>query len=131
MRVPTITGSATDLTFEAGREVTVDEVNAAVKAAAEGAMAGTLAYVEDDIVSSDIVGDPHQSIFDAKAHQGVGQHGQDRGLVRQRVGLLDLARQADHLRRRQGSDPPHPDLIVATPAHAPRVRALLCQECED
>ncbi|WP_084078389.1 type I glyceraldehyde-3-phosphate dehydrogenase [Demequina sp. NBRC 110057] len=66
MRVPTITGSATDLTFEAGREVTVDEVNAAVKAAAEGAMAGTLSYVEDDIVSSDIVGDPHQSIFDAK-----------------------------------------------------------------
>ena len=66
MRVPTITGSATDLTFEAGREVTVDEVNAAVKAAAEGPMAGTLSYVEDDIVSSDIVGDPHQSIFDAK-----------------------------------------------------------------
>ncbi|WP_084129728.1 type I glyceraldehyde-3-phosphate dehydrogenase [Demequina sp. NBRC 110055] len=66
MRVPTITGSATDLTFEAGREVTVEEVNAAVKAAAEGPMAGTLSYVEDDIVSSDIVGDPHQSIFDAK-----------------------------------------------------------------
>ncbi|WP_062295974.1 type I glyceraldehyde-3-phosphate dehydrogenase [Demequina maris] len=66
MRVPTITGSATDLTFEASREVTVDEVNAAVKAAAEGSMVGTLSYVEDEIVSSDIVGDPHQSIFDAK-----------------------------------------------------------------
>ena len=66
MRVPTITGSATDLTFEASRDVTVEEVNAAVKAAAEGPMAGTLSYVEDDIVSSDIVGDPNQSIFDAK-----------------------------------------------------------------
>ncbi len=66
MRVPTITGSATDLTFEASKETTIEEVNAAVKAAAEGAMAGTLSYVEDDIVSSDIVGDPHQSIFDAK-----------------------------------------------------------------
>ena len=66
MRVPVITGSATDLTFTASREVTVDEVNAAVKAAADGAMAGTLEYTEDDIVSSDIVGNPHQSIFDAK-----------------------------------------------------------------
>ena len=66
MRVPTITGSATDLTFEASREVTVEEVNAAVKAAAEGPMAGTLSYVEDDIVSSDIVGDPNQSIYDSK-----------------------------------------------------------------
>ncbi|BDZ61148.1 glyceraldehyde-3-phosphate dehydrogenase [Demequina sediminis] len=66
MRVPTITGSATDLTFEASREVTVDEVNAAVKAAAEGAMAGTLEYTEDPIVSADIISNPHQSIFDAK-----------------------------------------------------------------
>jgi glyceraldehyde 3-phosphate dehydrogenase len=66
MRVPTITGSATDLTFTASREVTIEEVNAAVKAAADGAMAGTLEYTEDDIVSSDIVGNPHQSIFDAK-----------------------------------------------------------------
>lgn len=66
MRVPTITGSATDLTFTASREVTIEEVNAAVKAAADGAMAGTLEYTEDEIVSSDIVGNPHQSIFDAK-----------------------------------------------------------------
>ena len=66
MRVPVITGSATDLTFTASREVTVEEVNAAVKAAAEGAMAGTLEYTEDELVSADIVGNPHQSIFDAK-----------------------------------------------------------------
>jgi glyceraldehyde 3-phosphate dehydrogenase len=66
LRVPTITGSATDLTFTASKEVTVEEVNAAVKAAAEGPLKGVLAYVEDEIVSSDIVTDPHQSIFDSK-----------------------------------------------------------------
>jgi glyceraldehyde 3-phosphate dehydrogenase len=66
LRVPTITGSATDLTFTASREVTVEEVNAAVKAAAEGPLKGVLEYVEDDIVSSDIVTNPHQSIFDSK-----------------------------------------------------------------
>jgi len=72
MRVPIITGSATDLTFTASREVTVDEVNAAVKAAADGAMAGTLEYTEDEIVSSDIVGNSHQSIFDAKLTKVTG-----------------------------------------------------------
>ncbi|SFJ99324.1 type I glyceraldehyde-3-phosphate dehydrogenase [Cellulomonas sp. KH9] len=72
LRVPTITGSATDLTFTASREVTVDEVNAAVKAAAEGEMKGTLKYTEDEIVSSDIVTDPHQSIFDAKLTKVIG-----------------------------------------------------------
>jgi glyceraldehyde 3-phosphate dehydrogenase len=66
LRVPTITGSATDLTFTASREVTVEEVNAAVKAAAEGPLKGILEYVEDEIVSSDIVTNPHQSIFDSK-----------------------------------------------------------------
>ncbi|MFV0427332.1 MAG: type I glyceraldehyde-3-phosphate dehydrogenase [Beutenbergiaceae bacterium] len=66
MRVPTITGSATDLTFTASREVTVEEVNAAVKAAADGPLAGTLEYSEDDLVSSDIISNPNQSIFDAK-----------------------------------------------------------------
>jgi glyceraldehyde 3-phosphate dehydrogenase len=66
LRVPTITGSATDLTFTASREVTVDEVNAAVKAAAEGPLKGILEYVEDEIVSSDIVTNPHQSIYDSK-----------------------------------------------------------------
>lgn len=66
MRVPVITGSATDLTFTASKTVTVDEVNAAVKAAAEGPLKGVLKYVDDDIVSSDIVTDPHTSIFDSK-----------------------------------------------------------------
>ncbi|MCP2328114.1 glyceraldehyde 3-phosphate dehydrogenase [Hamadaea flava] len=65
MRVPIPTGSATDLTFTAARETTVEEVNAAVKAAAEGALKGYLTYTEDDIVSSDIVTDPASCIFDA------------------------------------------------------------------
>ena len=72
LRVPTITGSATDLTFTASREVTVEEVNAAVKAAAEGPLKGTLEYTEDEIVSSDIVTNPHQSIFDAKLTKVIG-----------------------------------------------------------
>ncbi|MEJ5927208.1 type I glyceraldehyde-3-phosphate dehydrogenase [Corynebacterium sp. H128] len=66
MRVPVITGSATDLTFEASREVTVEEINAAMKEAAEnGPLKGTLMYSEDPLVSSDIVTDPHASIFDS------------------------------------------------------------------
>ena len=72
LRVPVPTGSATDLTFTAGREVTVEEVNAAVKAAAEGPLKGILAYTEDDIVSSDIVTDPASSIFDAKLTKVIG-----------------------------------------------------------
>jgi len=72
LRVPVITGSATDLTFEASREVTIDEVNAAVKAAAEGPLKGVLEYVEDEIVSSDIVTNPHQSIYDAKLTKVIG-----------------------------------------------------------
>jgi glyceraldehyde 3-phosphate dehydrogenase len=65
LRVPVPTGSATDLTFEAGRETTAEEVNAAVKAAADSSMKGYLLYTEDAIVSSDIVTDPHSCIFDA------------------------------------------------------------------
>ncbi|WP_392542002.1 type I glyceraldehyde-3-phosphate dehydrogenase [Oryzobacter telluris] len=65
LRVPVPTGSATDLTFEAGRETSVAEVNAILKAAAEGPLKGFLKYTEDPIVSSDIVTDPHSCIFDA------------------------------------------------------------------
>ena len=65
LRVPVPTGSATDLSFEAGRETTVEEVNAAVKAAAEGPLKGFLRYTEDPIVSADIVTDPSSCIFDA------------------------------------------------------------------
>jgi glyceraldehyde 3-phosphate dehydrogenase len=66
MRVPVPTGSATDLTIEVSREVTVEEVNAAVKKAAEeGPLKGYLKYNEDPIVSSDIVTDPSSCVFDA------------------------------------------------------------------
>ena len=65
LRVPIPTGSATDLTVTLSRETTVAEVNAAVKAAAEGPMKGYLTYTEDPIVSSDIVTDPSSCIFDA------------------------------------------------------------------
>ena len=72
LRVPTPTGSATDLTFEASREVSVEEVNAAVKKAAEGPLKGILAYTEDPIVSKDIETDPHSSIFDAGCTKVIG-----------------------------------------------------------
>ncbi len=72
LRVPTPTGSATDLTFEASRETTVEEVNAAMKAAAEGPLKGYLTYTEDPIVSSDIVTDPASCIFDAGLTKVIG-----------------------------------------------------------
>jgi len=65
MRVPVPTGSATDLTANLSREVTRDEVNAVMKAAAEGPLKGILEYTEDPIVSSDIVTSPASCIFDA------------------------------------------------------------------
>ena len=73
MRVPTPTGSATDLTFEASRETTVEEVNEIVKkAASEGALKGKLVYSEDPLVSTDIVTDPASSIFDAGLTKVIG-----------------------------------------------------------
>ena len=63
LRVPTPTGSAVDLTCEMAKPVTKDAVNAAIKEAAAGAMKGILKYTDDPIVSSDIIGDPHSSIF--------------------------------------------------------------------
>jgi glyceraldehyde 3-phosphate dehydrogenase len=65
VRVPTITGSMTDLTCVLGQEVSAEEVNRAMKEASEGPMKGVLEYTEDPIVSSDIIGNPHSSIFDA------------------------------------------------------------------
>jgi glyceraldehyde 3-phosphate dehydrogenase len=72
LRVPVPTGSATDLTFEASRETSADEVNAAVKAAADGEMKGIIRYTEDPIVSSDIVTDPASCIFDAGLTKVIG-----------------------------------------------------------
>ncbi|MGQ0481669.1 MAG: type I glyceraldehyde-3-phosphate dehydrogenase [Pseudonocardia sp.] len=72
LRVPIPTGSATDLTATVGRDTTADEVNAAMKAAAEGPLKGILKYTEDPIVSSDIVTDPHSCILDAGLTKVIG-----------------------------------------------------------
>ncbi|MDA7743343.1 type I glyceraldehyde-3-phosphate dehydrogenase [Flavobacteriales bacterium] len=65
VRVPTPTGSITDLTATLSREVTAEEVNNAIKAAADGPMKGVLEYSQDPLVSVDIVGNPHSCIFDS------------------------------------------------------------------
>ncbi len=72
LRVPVPTGSITDLTVTAPREVSIDEVLAAYREAAEGSLKGILKYTEDEIVSSDIVTDPHSAIFDAKLTRVIG-----------------------------------------------------------
>jgi glyceraldehyde 3-phosphate dehydrogenase len=66
-RVPTADVSCVDLTFRTEKATSLAEINAAMKAAAEGPMKGVLGYTEEDIVSSDFVGDPHSSIYDAGA----------------------------------------------------------------
>jgi glyceraldehyde 3-phosphate dehydrogenase len=72
LRVPIPTGSATDLTVTVSRDTTVEEVNAAFKAAADGAWKGYLTYTEDEIVSADIVTDPSSCTFDAKLTKVIG-----------------------------------------------------------
>ncbi|MDR1033658.1 MAG: type I glyceraldehyde-3-phosphate dehydrogenase [Bifidobacteriaceae bacterium] len=72
IRVPVPTGSVVDLTFHPGKTVTAEEINAAVKKAAEGALKGILKYTEDEIVSTDIQEDPASSIFDAKLTKVLG-----------------------------------------------------------
>jgi glyceraldehyde 3-phosphate dehydrogenase len=73
LRVPVPTGSITDLTLVSKKEVTIDEIKAAYKAAAaSGPLKGILLYTEDEIVSSDIVTDPHSSIFDAGLVKVIG-----------------------------------------------------------
>jgi glyceraldehyde 3-phosphate dehydrogenase len=65
LRVPVPTGSITDLTFMSAKKTSIEEINEAVREAAEGPMKGIIEYVTDPIVSSDIVGNPHSSIFDS------------------------------------------------------------------
>jgi glyceraldehyde 3-phosphate dehydrogenase len=74
LRVPTPDGSATDLVTELSREVTVDEINAAMRAHADsGPMKGILQYTEDPIVSIDVVGNPYSSIFDSRLTMANGR----------------------------------------------------------
>jgi glyceraldehyde 3-phosphate dehydrogenase len=72
MRAPVPTGSAVDLVFTTPEPLDKEKINAALKAAAEGPMKGILAYTEDPIVSSDIVGDPHSSIVDGESTMVIG-----------------------------------------------------------
>jgi glyceraldehyde 3-phosphate dehydrogenase len=73
-RVPTSTVSVIDFVADLDRTATVEEVNAAMKAAAEGPMEGILAYTEDPLVSSDLKGDEHSSIFSARDTMVVGDN---------------------------------------------------------
>ncbi|MCC6830404.1 MAG: type I glyceraldehyde-3-phosphate dehydrogenase [Thermoleophilia bacterium] len=73
MRVPVPDGSVVDLVAEVSRDVTRDEVNAAMKAAAEGPMKGILGYTEAPIVSRDVIGDGHSSLFDAQLTMTAGK----------------------------------------------------------
>lgn len=73
VRVPTPTGSLVDLVVNLKTEATKNEINAAMKEAAEGPMKGILEYTEDEIVSVDIIGNPHSSIFDASATMSMGK----------------------------------------------------------
>lgn len=66
-RVPTADVSVVDLTFRTAKSTSLADINTAMKAAAEGPMKGVLYYTEDEVVSSDFIGDPHSCIFDAKA----------------------------------------------------------------
>jgi glyceraldehyde 3-phosphate dehydrogenase len=72
MRAPVATGSVVDLTFQTAEALTAEQVNKAVAEAAAGPLKGILAYTEDPIVSTDIVGDPHSSIFDAGQTMAIG-----------------------------------------------------------
>jgi len=66
-RVPTADVSCVDLTFKTGKDTSLAEINAAMKAASEGAMKGVLGYTDEEVVSSDFIGDRHSSIYDALA----------------------------------------------------------------
>ncbi|MBN1685745.1 MAG: type I glyceraldehyde-3-phosphate dehydrogenase [Spirochaetales bacterium] len=72
LRVPTPTGSIVDLVVRLEKDTSVEEINAAMKAAADGPMKGILQYMTDPIVSHDIIGNPHSSIFDAPSTMKIG-----------------------------------------------------------
>ncbi len=102
-RVPTATVSVVDLTFRSARETSLDEVNAAVRAAAEGPMRGVLGYTDEEVVSSDFVGDRRSSIFDAGAgiqlnsrfFKVVSWYDNEAGYAARCVDLLELMARRD------------------------------------
>ncbi|MBN2026438.1 MAG: aldehyde dehydrogenase, partial [Actinobacteria bacterium] len=97
MRVPVIDGSVVDLVALLGREASADEINAAVKKASDGPLSGILEYTEDPIVSSDVIGNPHSSVFDAKTTMTMGNmckvvswYDNEWGFSNRLVDLLDI-----------------------------------------
>ena len=73
MRVPTATGSIVDLSVRLKKDASVEEVNAAMNKAAQGPMKGILKYCADPIVSADVIGDTHSSVFDALSTMKLGE----------------------------------------------------------
>jgi glyceraldehyde 3-phosphate dehydrogenase len=104
-RVPTADVSVVDLTFRTEKATTLEAINAAMKAAAEGPMDGVLGYTEDEVVSSDFIGDPRSSIFDAKAGIGlndrffkvVSWYDNEWGYSARCIDMLDLLAKKDGL----------------------------------
>ena len=122
LRVPIPTGSATDLTFEAGRETTAEEVNAAIKAAADGDAQGLPEVHRGPDRLRRHRHRPALVHLRRRPHQGDRQPGQGRRLVRQRVGLLQPPRRPDRLRRREPltSGAARPDRRPGRPARQAR-----------
>ena len=103
MRVPTPDVSVVDFVAVLKKNTTTEEVNAALKKAAEGPLKGILAYTDDPVVSTDMLHNPNSSIVDSRADQGAGrQSGEGRRLVRQRVGLLEPRGRPDRVPRQKG-----------------------------
>ena len=73
-RVPTVNVSVVDLTCRLAKSANYEDIKAAMKEASEGAMKGIVAYTEDDVVSSDIIGEPCSCVFDAKAGIALNDH---------------------------------------------------------
>ena len=104
MRVPTPDVSVVDLVAVLAKPTTTEEVNAALKAAAEGELKGILAYTEDPVVSTRHAAQPQQLDRGFADDQGAGrQPGEGRGLVRQRVGLFLPRGRPGRVPRREGS----------------------------
>ena len=101
VRVPVITGSLVDLTFLPSRDVSVEEVNAAVKAAAAGELSDVLEYTEDPIVSTDIIQSSHSSVFDAELTRKVGKQIKVISWYDNELGLFGATRRHDRPRRRR------------------------------
>ena len=116
-RVPTQNVSIVDLTFVPRRATSVEEINAAIRAAADGPMAGVLGYHEAPLVSVDFNHDSHSSTVDLRRHQGDRRQARARRvLVRQRVGLL-----LPHERRRR---PARQALSAPWPGSAPSTTSI-------